>query len=481
MRYKFSIPATTLLIGLTILVITAFQAHWLRKNYQEEKARFSFRTNALFRATVLHLEASKLRLDTSVNLQLRERDDITHISSVLKEKVRGTTAPGQLPRRTMLFTMEGAAGEAQPDIRYRIYKSGPEEKVFAFLEGMDSLRDPITVTEIATSYHKILQRQKPKIDVPFSIKVIPLDTFVRAIPRFPDDLEDNTVTVGFSNPVSYMLSFENNTWYLLKQISQPILFSVCLLGITMLSFLLLYRNMHQQQKLSQLKNDFINNITHELKTPIATVSVAIEALRNFDMLEDQQSTNEYLEISANEMQRLSTLVDKVLNLSMFEHHDISFSKEQLDLSALARNVLASMKLQFESRHAIAQFKTTGSNFTIIADKLHMAGVLYNLLDNALKYTIQDPQILVHIIDHKQYVEMRVSDNGKGIAKEYRKKIFDKFFRVPGGNRHNVKGYGLGLSYVWHIVQSHTGLIEVESEVNKGSIFSIKLKTGYERH
>jgi two-component system phosphate regulon sensor histidine kinase PhoR len=311
------------------------------------------------------------------------------------------------------------------------------------------------------------------IHVPFTIYNVPIDT-AGAPPLFPPDEDGNTVTIGFTKPVGYRVEFANNTWYLLQRIAQPILISCLLLGITALSFLLLYRNLQQQQKLAQLKNDFISNMTHELKTPIATVSVAIEALRDFDALSDPQATQEYLDISANEMQRLALLVDKVLKLSMFENREIALNKEQFDIRELARSVMLSMKLQFEKQAAVTALKTTGTNFIIMADKLHMTSVLYNLLDNALKYSREKPDILVHIVDHKQYLEIRVTDNGIGIAKEYEKRIFEKFFRVPSGNRHNTKGYGLGLSYVSHIVQRHLGYITVESELQKGSTFSVKI-------
>jgi len=359
------------------------------------------------------------------------------------------------------------------NIGYHVTQASADAKpVYSFMAAMDSLQDSTTVKELTERYHKALLLKG--IHLGFSIIAFPADTTKDILDPFPEDPEGNTVTMGFSKPISYQLRFDNTRWYLLKRISQPILISAFLLGVTSLSFLLLYRNLKQQQKLARLKNDFISNMTHELKTPIATVSVAIEALRRFDALEDLQRTNEYLDISANEMQRLSMLVDKVLKLSMFENREISLNKEQFDLRELARGVLVSMKLQFENKRATTALKTTGHNFIITADKLHMTSVLYNLLDNALKYSIKEPEILIHIIDHKQYLEIRVTDNGIGIEKEYKNKIFEKFFRVPSGNRHNIKGYGLGLSYVSHIVQRHMGFIEVESEVNKGSTFSIKL-------
>lgn len=375
----------------------------------------------------------------------------------------------------MFVTRVDAASVPENDsvnMQYRVTRGVPSATVFQFLADVDSLRDSITVKEVTDRYQRALEREN--MNVAFTINTIPVDTSNHIFNTFPEDLDGNTVTIGFTKPMSYQVLFENNTWYLLKRISQPILISFFLLAVTIFSFLLLYRNLKQQQRLAQLKNDFISNMTHELKTPIATVSVAIEALRNFDALEDLQTTLEYLDISANEMNRLALLVDKVLKLSMFENREIPLNKEPFDLTDLTRSVMISMKLQFEKQRAVTTLKRTGHNFIITADKLHMTSVLYNLLDNALKYSTQDPNILIHIIDHKQYLELRVTDNGIGIAREYKSRIFEKFFRVPSGNRHNIKGYGLGLSYVSHIVQSHMGFIEVESELNKGSTFSIKL-------
>lgn len=475
MRYKLSIPVTICLIALTILLITAFQAYWLHKNYREEERIFATRTNILFRETIFRLQASKLKIDSNVNFRVQDRQGVVHISNVLQERFRDSSTPARTLQRTMVF-VNGPADDAaifrRDSLNMHFRKTQPAIRVFDFLAGVDSLRDSITVKELTGRYHDALRKEK--INLPFTIQTVPTDTLRGEMMHLPDDPDGNVVTVGFTKPVSYKLLFSNDTWYLLNRIGLPILISLVLLGITVFSFLLLYRNLKQQQKLSQLKNDFISNITHELKTPIATVSVAIEALRSFDVLEDRQTTDEYLEISANEMQRLVLLVDKVLKLSMFENKEITLNKEQFDIRTLASGVMESMKLQFEKQHAHTALKTTGHNFIIMADKLHITSVLYNLLDNALKYSTKDPDILVHIIDHGQFLELRVTDNGIGIAREYTGKIFEKFFRIPNGNRHNIKGYGLGLSYVSHIVRKHIGFIEVESEVNKGSTFSVKL-------
>ena len=203
--------------------------------------------------------------------------------------------------------------------------------------------------------------------------------------------------------------------------------------------------------------------------------MAIEALKNFNAIHDPQRTEEYLDISSNELQRLNLLVDKVLKLSMFEKKEMELKKETFDMQVLINEILNIMKLQFEKHHASVNIKTEGDNFIIEADRLHITSVLYNLLDNALKYSSENPVIEIQLsVLPGDIIELKVSDNGIGIDKEYQRKIFDKFFRVPTGNQHNIKGYGLGLSYVSEIIHRHMGFIVVDSELGKGTSFTIKI-------
>jgi signal transduction histidine kinase len=247
-----------------------------------------------------------------------------------------------------------------------------------------------------------------------------------------------------------------------------------MLSITTLAFLFLYKNLQTQQRLALLKSDFISNITHELKTPIATVGVAIEALRNFDAIHNPDRTREYLDISASELQRLSMLVDKVLRLSMFEQNKMELTKEPVDLKELVQEVMQSMKLQFEKRNAVVEFTPSNTDAMVLGDKLHLLSVVYNLLDNAMKYSAEKPWIQIAIYQQDSGLQLRVKDNGIGIAPEYRLKVFDKFFRVPHGNTHNVKGYGLGLSYVHEVIQKHGGTIVVQAAEPNGSEFIMNL-------
>ncbi len=279
--------------------------------------------------------------------------------------------------------------------------------------------------------------------------------------------------------VTYQAVFDNFQWFLTKKIIPQILFSFFLIAITTLSFLLIFRNLQQQRRLTELKNDFVSNVTHELKTPISTVSVAIEALSNFNVLQNPAQTKEYLEISKNELNRLTILVDKVLKMSIFEQKDLELKTEIINFKVLVENVLATMKLQFEKYNAQIDFDFVGSNFSLEGDVIHLTNVIYNLLENALKYSPK-PMISIRLAEENQQILLEIKDNGIGISEEYLPKIFDKFFRVPTGDIHNTKGYGLGLSYVKSVVEKHKGSIEVISKIGEGSCFLVRFNQGYVR-
>jgi two-component system phosphate regulon sensor histidine kinase PhoR len=352
-----------------------------------------------------------------------------------------------------------------------VYQNRLRPGLVKILSTVDSLQDSISVPELTHRYAQMLKRAN--VLVPFTI------TSRKDAPRQPWQPptfeKDNEVTIGFNKPVIYSLHISNTTGFIVSSMRSQILISVVLVGLTILSFALLLRSLMQQRRLTKIKNDFISNITHELKTPIATVSVAIEALRNFDALHDAQRTKEYLAISSSELQRLSFLVDKVLKLTMFEKHQIELKLETIQLAQLTNEVVNSMKLQFDKYKAQVNVQLYGHAFTITGDRLHITSVLFNLLDNALKYSKENPTIHIDLKEEAQVIQLLVTDNGIGIAPEYHQKIFDKFFRVPANdNTHNVKGYGLGLSYVAYVIQQHNGTIAVESKLGIGSRFIIKL-------
>ncbi len=261
---------------------------------------------------------------------------------------------------------------------------------------------------------------------------------------------------------------------LFKAIAPQILFSLFLTLLTTAAFVIMYRSIRTQQRLMELKNDFISNITHELKTPVTTVGVALEAIKNFKGLNNPELTNEYLDIAQNELNRLNILTDKILKTAIFENKGVEFNPEPVDMEKLVEQVLSSMKLVFEKQGAHVHVEKEGQDFQLMGGPVHLTSVIYNLLDNAMKYSPVDPKIYIKLKTEGNKVILTIKDHGIGIAPEYRKRVFEKFFRVPTGDVHNIKGYGLGLSYVESVVKSHKGTIEVESEPGKGSSFIITL-------
>lgn len=471
---------------VSMILLAAFQGWWLYKSYREEQETLDIRTGILFRETIYQLQVAGLKLDSGVSVSIPSRSDAVGVITTLRSKMRDSlitvTVPDttrRLPGKSALIVSVDRQMRKQRDSNVKSfvrYGAGPDRegpgRIFDVLLGSESPGDTLRIGAIDSAFNKALNEQG--FEVPFKVMRTTNARLVRTMqsepigppPPRPD------VTIGFMHPVTYTLELGNTFPYLMKQISAQLLFAVFLLTVTILSFLMLYRNLVAQKKLAGIKNDFISNITHELKTPIATVSVAIEALKNFNAISDPQRTKEYLDISQNELQRLSLLVDKVLKLSMFENKAIELKPELVDMKALAEEVGASMRLQLEKYNAQLSIDAEGDT-TLRGDKLHLTSVIFNLLDNALKYSKANPSIRMEMKGNAEELELIVIDNGIGIAPEYKERIFEKFFRIPSGDTHNAKGYGLGLSYVAHVVHRHKGTITVESQPGIGSRFILK--------
>ena len=473
-----------LLMFITILVITGFQFYWLKNTYDREKRTLQIKANVAFQETVRHLQAVQLKFKQPFfpdsphrgKMQIFIDDDVHHEGRPAgvagREIVTVVNAIGEKLRDSLknngavIITNKSEKPLYMPkdSISTTFQKRIPPDNIYQFLYGIDSLQDSLKLPEITNSYKKRLAEEN--LPIPFTVTRTnkPSD---KEGPNFSD------ITVGFAQPVTYHLQLGNTFSYLLGRITLPILVSIFLVGVTILSFVVMYKNLLRQRRLAILKNEFIGNITHELKTPIATVGVAIEALKNFNAMEDPVRTKEYLDISANELQRLNLLVDKVLKLSMFEKKEIDLKYEAVDLRDVVNEVVTSMRLQIEKYHADVSVLQSG-NTDLQADRLHMLSVVFNLLDNSLKYSNANPIIQIELTGMDEAVVLTVTDNGIGIAPEYKNKIFEKFFRVPTGNTHNAKGYGLGLSYVAHVVEKHRGQISVNSTPGGGTKFTITL-------
>jgi two-component system phosphate regulon sensor histidine kinase PhoR len=230
----------------------------------------------------------------------------------------------------------------------------------------------------------------------------------------------------------------------------------------------------KQKKLSEIKNDFINNMTHEFKTPISTISLACEVLQDHDVTKNPLQMNRYLHIIRDENKRLGMQVEKVLQTAMLDRGEIKLKITKINIHQVIDDVLQNIGVQIEKRQGIVQLNLQANQTTIEADEMHITNIIHNLLDNANKYSSQAPQITITTQSLANGISITVTDKGIGMTKEALNRIFNKFYRVPTGNVHNVKGFGLGLSYVKTVLQKHNGKISVESQPNIGSSFEVFL-------
>jgi signal transduction histidine kinase len=272
----------------------------------------------------------------------------------------------------------------------------------------------------------------------------------------------------FSLPAVTIGGYNN---YLIRQILPQLVFGIVLIFITALAFIISYRSIREHVILGNLRNEFISNITHELKTPVATISVALEALGKYNMKDNPAVAEEYLKLASSETSRLEELVNRVLDHSMLEEHNQPYKMMISDLNSLVTEVAEIMRSRLEKGKI--EVSLPGKKITVNCDPLFIKGVLINLIDNSIKYCDKEPLITVSVTEKFVYAEIVVADNGPGIPREYRKKIFEKFFRLPSNNIHNVKGYGLGLSFASLVMNSHKGSIEL-ADCSHGCSIILKL-------
>ena len=263
---------------------------------------------------------------------------------------------------------------------------------------------------------------------------------------------------------------------ILKSISYVIIISILLILIILCTFIYCIKIIKNQKKTTQIKTDFINNMTHELKTPIATIGLACEALADENIQLDKLKKTKFLTTIKNENERLGKLVENVLESSISKKGNPDLKLELFNLEDIINKAIKTIQISYDKKEGVISTDFIALNKLIEADKFHITNVIYNLLDNSLKYTTNKPKVIISTRDIIGGIIIRVKDNGIGIDRDNHIQIFEKLFRVPTGNVHNVKGFGLGLSYVKSIIELHNGRIKVESKIGNGSTFLISLKT-----
>jgi two-component system phosphate regulon sensor histidine kinase PhoR len=232
--------------------------------------------------------------------------------------------------------------------------------------------------------------------------------------------------------------------------------------------------MLNQRKLSEIKSDFINNMTHEFKTPLATISLAVDALNNEKVLSNQDKLQYFRGIIKEENRRMNKHVETILQAAALEKQEFTLNRKAISAHQLIENVLSNYQLVLREREGVVKLQLNASNAIIFADEQHFTNLLNNLVDNAIKYSKDSPHITITTHSSKKLLHIRIEDKGIGMSRETVKRVFEKFYRAHTGNIHNVKGFGLGMSYVKTIIDAHKGRIKVESTLGKGSSFTVEV-------
>ncbi len=276
------------------------------------------------------------------------------------------------------------------------------------------------------------------------------------------------------SPGSLKLFFKNKTGYLWSKVWLSLLSSILFTSLILFCFSYVVWVIFKQKKVSEMKTDFINNMTHEFKTPIATISLATDSITSDKIIHSEDKIRRFAGIIKQENKRMLNQVEKVLQMAKIDKQDFKLRVSQLDLHALIDQAVQNMSLKVNQREGKLTKNLEAEHFIIEGDQNHISNILHNLLDNAEKYSPEKPEINISTKNVKDGVQITVSDKGIGMSKDSLKNIFDKFYRVHTGNRHDVKGFGLGLSYVKALVSAHKGSINVNSELGKGSSFKLIL-------
>lgn len=340
------------------------------------------------------------------------------------------------------------------------------------------LHKRVSEDEIRDLLSEKLKKYGITIDFEFAIYSNDLATKVRS-----DNFENDSKST-FGVPVFYdennrslyrlLVNFPDDRQFIMSGVIGMIVLSVLFTSIIILAYASALFQLVKQRKIAQIKTDFINNMTHEFKTPIATINLALDAIRNPKVIDDKSKVLRYLTMIKEENKRMHAQVENVLRISKLEKNELNISKDRVELNELIEDAITHVQLIVEDRKGYIKTHFNAEKSSVLANNTYFTNVIVNILDNAIKYSPDAPEIEVSTENVGTNIILKVKDHGSGMSKAAAKRVFEKFYREHTGNIHNVKGHGLGLAYVKRIVEDHQGHVSVETEKDKGSTFLIKL-------
>lgn len=492
-------------MALTFSVLIFAQIKYIRLNievldnqFNESVRRSLFQTvsiieeNEALKYLARTLDYDSFRGQRSNQMALEEQHELlTQRIDSLAERIHSVQISGLLsPHARQFTTIEETSRYLQERYQQNFMRSRMvlDQAVFRWLQGSGekSVAERLNFNDLAKVLKTSLHNNG--IELPFCFSVIDKNgnvIYMQSI-RASEFKKNPNETVfkqrlfpfeSSRNPAFLQVVFLAKHDYVAQTIRlflPSIALIVLILAVYVVTFIVILR----QKNLNSIKNDFINNMTHELKTPISSISLAAQMLQEQDIASRSPESLKYIAtVIRDETKRLSVHVEKVLQMAMFEREKSSLTLNDIKLNALIKDIIGSFSLKVVSKGGKIVSNLNATDDYVLIDEVHFTNVIFNLMDNALKYSGDKPLILTietHNVDNNLVIS--VEDNGVGISKEDQKKIFEKFFRVPTGNLHNVKGFGLGLAYVKKMVKDHRGTIKVESEPGIGTKFIITIPT-----
>ncbi|MEN3322433.1 HAMP domain-containing sensor histidine kinase [Mariniflexile soesokkakense] len=509
-----------LLMSLSLIGIIFVQAYYISGSVKNEKERFRFNVNKVLNYvsnTIEKREYSEyvyklqdlisqgVKVDTAAirNLYIIKEDfdskeTVVYRSGTLEENYKFNSSIFDIGldtinvkrilnnRETKIYQNSGSSLDLDLSTNDKLLlldkMSSTDEIVFEDIYKDLASRLPIhkrvTKEEIQKLLSEKLKEDSINIDFEFAIYSNDLATRVRS-----DNFENNDASVfsvfmfyNESNQSTYKLlvSFSDDKKFILSSIMGMILLSIIFTSIIILAYGSALYQLVKQRKIAEIKTDFINNMTHEFKTPIATINLALDAIKNPKVIDDKEKVVRYLAMIKEENKRMHAQVENVLRISKLEKNELNISKDRLDLNDIVEDAITHVELLVEDRQGYIKTFFDAPKSTILANETHFTNVIVNILDNAIKYSPEAPKIEVYTENVGNNILLKIKDYGSGMSKAAAKRVFEKFYREHTGNIHNVKGHGLGLAYVKRIVEDHQGHVSVESEKDKGSTFIIKL-------
>lgn len=509
------------LMSLSLIGIIFVQGFWIKNTVESKEEQFSFSAKQILRKAASNLQNKELEKyylaiqdavdslgkgpDSAVMSEIFqvERDEFSnqiyvYSHGIVEENYRLSTAFLDASVDTINFTKllnkqvtkvvkndETKENENEPsstDIE-RIFRMKEVEKEILRQLIMENtskipIHQRVSKEEIMEIISEELKNRDMQTSFEFAVYGNGLETKVKSenfqnssqgtykIPLFADD-EGNS-------DYELRVNFPGKKQIVLSSVTVMAALSIIFTLIIVIAYSSALSQLIRQRQISEIKTDFINNMTHEFKTPIATINLALDAIRNPKIKDNPEKVEYYHKMIRDENRRMHAQVENVLRISRLEKNELDLKKERLDLHELIEEAISHIDLIVENREGYIKTHLGALKSSILANRSHFTNVIVNILDNAVKYSPEQPKIDIYTENVKHYIVMKVRDQGSGMSKLVQKKIFEKFYREHTGDIHNVKGHGLGLAYSKRIVDDHHGQISLESEKGKGSTFIIKL-------